>query len=214
MLNLFTPLRALRVKLGLLVLAGASVVHPAPARAQAVVPNGNGEETIYGNPDPTGADYFHDTSFGDFIVTTPGMAIGNGSVFGGGNRLSIFSSMASRLGNYVGSVYIYGLYAGKVVSINAPLYAPVFSREGGLSPSDGITSSCTAYNDITFGGVKSQIAYTWNQTLAGTAPNTIAWKIVAYATGDLPKVPTGAILSASGPIAFTGGQIVVTQPQP
>jgi hypothetical protein len=136
----------------------------------------------------------------------PGMAIGNGSVFQVGSRLTIFSSMASRLGNYTGSVYVYGLTQGKVVSINTPVYNPVFSG-------DATTSTCKASNNITFAAVSAKLVWTWNQNLNGTAPSTFSWTVTAYKPGDIPGSPTGNVLSSSGLMQLNGGQIVVTQPQ-
>ena len=86
-------------------------------------------------------------------TTVPGMAIGNGSVYAVGTRLTIFSSMASRLGNYAGSVYVYGFTQGKMISVSAPLYNPAFSG-------DAVASKCQAANNITFAGVPAQITWT------------------------------------------------------
>jgi hypothetical protein len=175
----------------------------SPLRAQNIPPPS--VSITYGSVDEGASDYFDDGDFFDMSLSIPGIAIGNGSIFGNGNRLSVFSSMASRVGNYTGSVYVYGVFAGKIILVNVPVYAPVFT-------SDGVMSTCVAVNDLTFGGVRAQITWTWNQCLNGSTPNSIAWNIRGYAPTDLPKFPTGAVLSASGPLTFTGGQIVVTQP--
>jgi hypothetical protein len=136
---------------------------------------------------------------------TPGIAIGNGSVFHPGSRLTIFSSMASRLGNYAGSVYVFGFTRGHILFIAVPLYNPVFSG-------DDTTSTCTATNDMTFDGVTTQITFTWNQNLDGTAPNSLSWQIVAYNDGDDDGNPTGDVLFDTGTVTLNGGQVVVKQP--
>ncbi len=145
---------------------------------------------------------------GSQAQTKPGAAIASGNVWTSGRALQVTANQ-SRYGTaYFGYVTMIGKYNNIRYNVGS-----VYVADSAWSKSpDGLSNICTAFGDTTFSNQSVQLVFTWTQNVADFTMSGVAWKFVAYKTGDQPGAPTGAVVGSSASISTVDGSVSVKLP--